>query len=152
MAPRFSASLSVIRWLILLGSWDLGRFVFAVYRGIHRSILLFLFFSLHPGEVPSVLYRSLASHSRVVQSIRFTSKICSLRFSFVTFLSYLAWYIRRTLSLLGSQFNTHTSIYQHRASSQTALALLHFLSSILHRSPLPPSNTIQPSSHNTARM
>ena len=108
----------------------------------HRSvcpILFFSFFCILVKYYLSVLYRSLASHSCVVQSARFASKIGFLRFLFVTFLFYLAWYINRTLSSLGSQFNTHTSL--HLPFTNIGPLLQRFLSSYIfieYSPPIPP--------------
>ena len=65
MTPRFSAFLSVMRFLISLSFWGLRRFLFVVCLVVYIS----LFFSLLCISAKyrlSVLYRSLVSHSRVV--------------------------------------------------------------------------------------
>lgn len=140
-APRFSASLSVICRLILLSFWDLGRFVFEVclVASISLSYPIFFFF-LHLGEVLSVCVVQVFGFSflrRPKRPICVKNRFPPLLVCYVPLLSCMV--INRTLSSLGSQFNTHTSL--HLPFTNIGPLLQRFLSSYIfieYSSPIPP--------------
>jgi len=117
-----------------------------VSRGIRRSIFLCVSVKYRL----SVSYGSLDLNPYLVQSIRCVSKIVPPLS--VTFLLYLAWCIKRTLSLSGPQLiPIHPSIHYLPPSGLFSIGSVPSTFFIEYSAPIPRSHTTQPPSYSIAR-